>query len=278
MQASIATVPAHTEEPNEDFAAVGPAAAVLLDGAGLPEGVASGCSHGAAWFARNLGGALLASISGPGGGSLADGLAESIRRVRSLHDGTCDLTHEGTPSATVVAVRLRKLVLEYLVLADSVLLVQRPNDDPLVACDDREMSTGRPYRAALDAAPIGTAAYKTALQEYKESVRDRRNRPGGFWVASADPAAAMQALTGEIPLEDIESVTLLSDGASRLVDKFDLATWSDLVKIITEDGPGQLIRWTRAAEDSDPDGRRWPRGKARDDATAMFCRDLAPAI
>jgi hypothetical protein len=32
------------------------------------------------------------------------------------------------------------------------------------------------------------------------------------------------------------------------------------------------IQHVRAAEASDPDGRRWPRGKRHDDASAAFCQ------
>ena len=40
--------------------------------------------------------------------------------------------------------------------------------------------------------------------------------------------------------------------------------------VLRDHGPGGLIRQVRAAEDSDPDGARWPRSKARDNATALY--------
>jgi len=36
-------------------------------------------------------------------------------------------------------------------------------------------------------------------------------------------------------------------------------------------GPEAIITQVRAAEASDPDGQRWPRGKRHDDASAAFC-------
>src|SRR6266581_4894558 len=39
---------------------------------------------------------------------------------------------------------------------------------------------------------------------------------------------------------------------------------------IRDHGPAELVRQVRAAEASDPDGRRWPRGKSRDDATIVY--------
>ncbi len=71
-----------------------------------------------------------------------------------------------------------------------------------------------------------------------------------------------------MPLETLASVTLLSDGATRLVDRFGLADWTDVLDVLAS-GPDELIRRVREAENSDPDGQRWPRGKARDDATVL---------
>lgn len=63
MQVVIATDPGSPDRPNEDFAAAGLGAAVLLDGATTPADVDTGCIHGVAWYARTLGAALLAGIT-----------------------------------------------------------------------------------------------------------------------------------------------------------------------------------------------------------------------
>jgi pimeloyl-ACP methyl ester carboxylesterase len=48
---------------------------------------------------------------------------------------------------------------------------------------------------------------------------------------------------------------LLGDGASRLVDLFELATWEELLALLDESGPDELLRQVRAAEAVDPEGR-----------------------
>ena len=62
----------------------------------------------------------------------------------------------------------------------------------------------------------------------------------------------------------------LSDGASRLVDPFELATWEELLALLDENGPDELLRQVRAAEAVDPEGRQWPRTKRSDDASAIY--------
>ena len=89
-------------------------------------------------------------------------------------------------------------------------------------------------------------------------------------AASTDPDAARQARTTVVPLDGLHGIALLSDGAVRLTDVYRLISWPGLVGVLRDEGPAGLIRRVRAAEASDPDGARWPRSKARDDATALY--------
>jgi hypothetical protein len=100
---SLTTAPGTPDRSNDDFVAATTDAAVLLDGVGTPAGSASGCLHGVAWFVRQLGTALLTRLTSTDKAHLASCLAEAIAHVRALHQGTCDVSHPGTPSATVLA-------------------------------------------------------------------------------------------------------------------------------------------------------------------------------
>ena len=269
MHACLATVPASPDRENEDFVAATARGAVLLDGAGTPAGSDSGCVHGVSWYVRQLGAALLIDLARDAA-DLTGCLRSAVAQVRDMHDGRCDLSHPGSPSATVVLVRRSGPALDYLVLADSALVIDRPAHDPLVITDDREARIGRDLRTCMDTLDAGTREHADARREYIEALRGRRNRPGGFWVASVDPDAADEALTGSVPLTDVQAAALLSDGASRLVDRFNLATWPAALKILATDGPAELIRRVREAEASDPHGNRWPRGKTYDDASVAY--------
>lgn len=200
-------------------------------------------------------------------------MSESIDRVASLHRDTCDLAHPGTPSATVIVIRETGADLEYLVLADSVLILQE-QDKVVAITDDREAQVGLNHRALMDSLPAGSPEHTRAHRAYVEALRSYRNRAGGFWVASIDPAVSQEAIVGTRPLDALDSVVLLSDGASRLVDRFDIATWLDLVDLSKSKGPASLLDWVREAEASDPTGQRWPRGKSSDDATVAYVSEV----
>ena len=269
MRATVATLPATAGQPNEDFAGLTPTAAVLLDGAGL-SGTETLCHHGVAWYSKKLGGSLLHRLAEDDGSDLRGILADSIDETADAHRGTCELDDPGTPSATVLMARFGREKVDYLVLADSVLVFEIAGGAPLVLTDDREAQVGRRYRAEMDRLENGTSAHDEARRRYVQTMRSHRNQPGGFWVAAAEPKAADEAISGSLSIGDLDAVALLSDGASRLADRFGVLSWPELLATLAADGPTGLLSAVRAAEASDPQGRRWPRGKAYDDATAIY--------
>ncbi|MGW0877848.1 integrase [Streptomyces sp. NPDC002740] len=271
MNVALASLPAEPGQQNEDFAAAAAGAAVLLDGAGVA-GAETGCTHGIAWFSSTLGGLLLSTITAYPARPFADCLADSIRAVRSLHEDSCDLSYRASPTSTVVAVRTGAGALEYLVLGDSTLLLSDQEGKTTAITDQRLDEVGKRLRGPVDALVTGSPEHAAALAQYRDALTGLRNRPGGFWIAGPDPQAAEHAVTGAVPLESLASVTLLSDGATRLVDSFELATWEGLLGVLDSSGADDLIRRVREAEADDPDGQRWPRGKARDDATVLQWR------
>jgi hypothetical protein len=229
-----------------------------------------GCQHGVAWYTHHLGEAILARANASENTHLQVILADSIADVADSHRSSCNLTHPGTPSTTVVVVRENTNGIDYLVLADSVLVLEC-TDEHLVICDDREAQIGSRYRQVMDQIPGGTQEHSLARRDYVATLRAYRNRPNGFWVAAADPTAAREAITGVVPFGRLRTATLLSDGASRLVDRFRLADWSEVTTMLSTFGPRRIIDAVRKAEMADPTGSRWPRGKIHDDATIVYC-------
>ncbi len=228
-RARLATDPGTPGWPNEDFAAVTPGAAVLLDGCTtVPHGADTGCRHGVAWYARCLGAALLSAITADPPGPLGDALAGAIAEVRARHEPGCDLSNPRTPAATVTAARVSADAVDLLALSDSVIMA--------------DYADGRPPLVLSDA----------------------------HRAASTSPGAAGEAATVTLPRAGLRGIALLSDGATRITEQYGLLSWDSLLAVVREQGPAELIRQVRAAEDSDPDGTRWPRGKARDDATVIY--------
>jgi hypothetical protein len=268
MLVQLATIAGRDDRPNEDFPAALPDCAVLLDGAGGPAEMPTGCVHGTDWYVRQLGVRLLAGLGGRPGQSLMELLADGITEVNALHADGCDLTAPGTPSTTVVMARLRPDRIEYLVLGDSTLLIDRDGQEPAVFTDQRIEQVAAAEQAAMNALPTGTPEHFEARVRYVGRQRELRNRPDGYWITSADPGAAAHAWTGTESAAGLRSVTLLSDGATRFVE-FGLGDWPELAALLDTEGITVVFDRIRAAETGDPDGARWPRAKRHDDAAIV---------
>jgi hypothetical protein len=275
MRVTMATAEAgRPGRTNEDFVGAAPTAVVLTDGAGGVVGAETVCRHGVGWYACRLGGHLLNLLS-PGAAypaapatdrTLPALLAEAIEAVADDHRHTCDLADPRSPWATVAILRLRDGHAEYLVLGDSVLVLDRAGA-PLVVTDPREVRIAEPYQAALDTAVEGSAEYQRILRDGRTAMRANRNRPGGYWVAQQDPRAAAEAVVGSLPVADLAGALLLSNGASRIVDRFGLADWAEVLTAVRTAGPDEIISRVRQAEAD--------RKVAADDATVAHCTDLA---
>lgn len=262
MQVTIAAEPGSPGRPNEDSTATGPGIFVLLDGATAR--TETGCVHGVSWFASHLAeGIKNHAPLGPAGA-----LAAAISRTADLHRDTCDLSHPGTPSAAVAIVQVTGRIMRYLVLGDVTVVIDSV-DGIRVVSDQRVSRTATAERAAADAMPASDPEKAAALVRMKHAELAVRNVPGGFWVATTDPAAAEHALTGDVPVSEIRQVAVLSDGAARAVE-FGLYDWPDVLDVLRDAGPDALIRQVRGAEASDPEATRWPRNKISDDATAAY--------
>lgn len=232
---------------NEDLVITGPDFAVVLDGATRASGVEdTGCVHDVAWLVTRLGGSLASRLLADDA-RLPDLLARSIEDVRSLHARTCDLGNPDSPSSTVAIVRERADAIDYLVLADSPVVVRDRDGMIEVLLDNRN----------------------DHLPDYSiESVRALRNATGGFWVASTDPRAAYEAISGTYQRGFVDCVGLFSDGVSRLAERHGMS-WSELLGLVEHDGPLAAIDRVRHADRRA--AGRLP-GKVHDDATAVLCR------
>ena len=168
------------------------------------------------------------------------------------HAATCDLTNPDSPSSTLMVMRRRDMVLDYLLLADSTLVIEHVDGTFRPITDDRgaDLPGPKPYTV--------------------EFVSSRRNQPDGFWVASNDPAAAYEAISGSVNVSSVRSVGLFTDGVTRLNEWFGYS-WRQIFDILHRAEPSHLIELVRQAESKV--NLRF--AKRHDDATVVFMRDLS---
>jgi len=256
--------------PNEDFVVVAPGAAVVVDGAGVPQG---GCTHGVAWYSRHLAVETMAVLLDDLTVGLQDVLANGLARVARLHQGTCDLSSPNTPCAAVGILRVGDEFVETLALSDASIVVDI-GGDPQVTCDLSIEALNGTEQDTLAGLVIGTPEHAQALADLVERQTRTRNRADGWWVAAADPEAAYHAETNSYPRAEVRAAAAMTDGATRPVDQMKVHTWRDHFDLLAQLGPAGLITQVRAIEAHDPDGVAYPRTKKHDDATVALAAAL----
>ena len=68
----------------------------------------------------------------------------------------------------------------------------------------------------------------------------------------------------------VRRLAVVTDGAARFVDMFNLGGWESALDAIAQYGPQALIARVRRAENSDPLGAVYRRNKSSDDATVVY--------
>ena len=251
MDFAFATEPA-PGRINEDHIIVSAGFAIVLDGVTQPPDLDTGCLHDPVWLVREMGACLVRALAVDPTAALDLVLATAIERVREHHDDRCDLTNPDSPSTTVAMVRERGDQVDYLVLCDSSVVFEDAAGVTAIH-DDR-----------TDTLP----AYD------RHTVARLRNQPGGFWVASTDPAAAAEAMTGSVARAGLRRLLLCTDGVSRLTEFFGL-NWTDVFALVEQSGPRAAIDAVREYELNLPALLTRPgrsRVKRHDDATLGLYR------
>jgi hypothetical protein len=259
----VRTAAAQLPEPphGADRVVVTGNAVIVLDGASAfePAGVPPG------EYASRLGASIAAALTDAPEVPLASVLGEAIA-VTAAELGLDD--DAGCPSSTVAMARLAGGTLDLLALGDSyVFYGTGPGTGTLT--DDRlaglRLPQQRQYRERLAAGGGYDDAHRELLRALQRGQRLHRNRPGGYWIAAADPAAASRALTTSLPATAETWAVLATDGVVNTARHLGLDGWPALAR----SGPAALARLLRACQDweqhADPDGRQFPRSKRHDD-------------
>ena len=269
----VTSWPATGHRANEDCAVVSRDVAVVVDGAGLPASMRSGCRHTVAWYARQLAHRLHQQL-GNARVSLRRALRAAIADLAQAHMSTCDLA-AGSPSATVAAWRMRATTLEYLVLSDSSVILLHAEGRHQHVTDDRlDRAVARGVDALLAGRPAAAAPLSSVeLRAVRRGIIDaQRNTPDGFWCCHHDPSAADEARTGSVALSSLTGAVLATDGAVRGAHLLHAHTLAEMAALAVAGRHGELLGQIRRAECEQRAFLSASALKHHDDATVVSAR------
>lgn len=263
-RARIAELPAVAGR-NEDRARVGRNAVVVLDGASGTD-----CGASVSEYVDFLADRLIEALDDEPASPLERAVSESIELTASA----LNLAPGRAPSSTVSIVRRGSTTLDTFVLGDSPVYVAHSGAIDRLT-DDRLARLDLPSRTRLFERLAAGHGYddrhrETARQMSREKA-PHMNRPGGYWIAEAEPQAGMNALVRSYPVRDVAWCAMLTDGADEpashlgiAVEHLAMTDRAGLREVLT-----QVHRWEA---DTDPDGKHLPRFKRHDDKTIVVVR------
>lgn len=265
MRVTTAQLPCPPE--GADRIIIAPGAVIVLDGASAfgPAAVSP------AAYADRLGSELTSAITASADAPLPVILATAISATARC----LDLRDDHSPSSTVTIARVSGTDADLLVLGDSYIAC-RSAGTTAVLTDDRidrlNLPQARRYRERLATGSGYDATHSAILRELQAGQRVSRNTPGGYWIASADPAAAEHAITLTLPVAPLKWIVLATDGAADTARHLGLDDW-DAIARSDQAGLSALLHHCHDwEEDADPDGRQLPRAKRHDDKAIAAVR------
>ena len=248
---------------NADRAFLTDHAAIVLDGATafLPVEVDPGT------YADTLGRTIADQLDHDPAADLRD----VVRTAITLVAHRLDLTPGRSPSSTVAILRSHNERADLYVLGDSPIHYGT-NDQASSLTDDR-LSQVAPterhrYESRLRAGYGYDDQHSALLVELQRPQRTAVNRPGGYWIAEADPSAAGHGLTRHLPASAITWAVLATDGAAEVIECMG-RSWPEIAHVDAEDLATLLAQLDGWETTTDLDGRILPRAKLHDDKTLV---------
>jgi hypothetical protein len=271
------SLPGDPAKPNEDAVLAESFAAVVMDGTTpVSESLLPGRSD-AAWIA-GFGARRLISHLKDGDsprGALRHALADAERSFAGLRRRAPRAPYELPYASMMMAVPCDS-GFDALWYGDCSALVQPAGAKCEVigqALDKRasESADARRFMEEKGLAPVEALAREEFLPLFRKG-RNKVSRPGKSWLFSPVTEASEHVAHVRIAAPAGTLVLLCSDGFLALASGYSVCDAPGLVAAAVSKGLKALGEELRAFEDGDPEGRRFPRFKKSDDATAVLLK------
>lgn len=274
------SLPGRPDRPNEDAMGEGGAVAFVLDGAtGLGDEPLLRADSDAAWVAKTAARALAAHAAGYAGDLDSLVYKATVDVERAFRAERLRETYESyeIPWATLAICGVTSGALNLAFLGDSRLLVR---DDQGVVHHfgaplkyrKGEQALAQKMIAEAKGERLGIETIRASVMPQLRASRAKVNTPEGYWLMGPDPRAAAHVVKSKLRIGSGAMVMMMTDGFYALIEDYKLYDDAGLIKAALGKGLTELGDELREIELNDPLGKKFPRMKTSDDATAMVIR------
>jgi serine/threonine protein phosphatase PrpC len=269
--------PGDLRKPNEDAFCHADTIAAVFDGAtGIADTPVLPADSDAAWIARKGAESLIRYDILGARGALRRAAMDAERDFKATRLREPAERYE-LPLASMMLVAAEGERALALWLGDCAALVKLPGEETKLIGDDFERRAREGRRAARFAQEFNVAPTTGNRDAFLPAMRKTRNRVNtveGSWAFSPDATCADHAQSLEFDAPSGTYILLCSDGFLSLACDYGRYDIDGLMTAALAGGLRPLLEEVRAIEEADPEGRRFPRFKKSDDATALLLRVL----
>jgi serine/threonine protein phosphatase PrpC len=267
--------PGNPEKPNDDAFCHGDAIAAVFDGATSLGEPLLPVDSDAAWIARKGAAGLLAHQNLSPREALAR-TAEDAERAYVEQRSRPPRENYELPLASMMMTGFVGAALEFLWFGDCTALIANPGEKVQIVGDALDKKGGEAAMASRLAAKHNLApAAGVNLPQFLDALRKGRNTVNTApdrWAFTPDARCAAFAKSKTIPAEEGATILLCSDGFLALTSDYGKYDAQSLFDASLSRGLKAMFEELRAIERDDPEGRKFPRFKTSDDATALIVR------
>ena len=267
--------PGNPSKPNDDAFCHADSLAAVFDGATSLGEALLPVDSDAAWIARKGAEGLIAHQDLRPREALARAAADAERDYIALRSRAPRANYE-LPLASMMLVGSQAGDLDFLWFGDCAALVQPPGGKIEIVGDALEKRASESRRVARLAEKHSLSpAAGVNRPEYLESLRRARNQVNTApdrWAFSPDARCAQFASARVVAAPLGTTILLCSDGFLALVSDYGRYDVDALIAASLTRGLRPLFEELREIENADADGRKFPRFKTSDDATALIVR------
>ncbi|MBR0599547.1 protein phosphatase 2C domain-containing protein [Sinanaerobacter chloroacetimidivorans] len=180
-----------------------------------------------------------------------------------------------SPSASISIFRINGTLLEYYGLGDCTATIQFQDgsirtihEDTITLMDQKVIATMAEL-ARKKAVTVREA--KNEIIPFLIENRNKKNTQEGYWTLDATGIGIAHGIHLTFPLQEVQSVSLMSDGFAQICDTFYLVrNFDELHEKMAKEDLSDMVKELFDIQDTDPDYNQYPRFKHRDDTTVIF--------
>lgn len=267
---------------NEDYVFAGDKYAFVLDGSsGLKNFNISSGQSDARWLTHTLGKRLAEALASDETiGKILHREIECLRQeyiasLKSVGLHLDELESSGTPSAAITVMRWQRGMMEFYQLGDCTAIFKWRDGRQSVFFDTRISALDNiAIEQLTETSRKNNISCKEGLPLIRETLiahRCKKNKPDGYWILDLSGDGINHGDTAEYPLDQIESIAIMSDGFADMVTTVPIYQGYDqLLDAMEREDLGDMVAKLYNMLEADETLTKYPRFKLMDDSSAVW--------